>query len=98
MPEDAQPIQENPYLQYFCGYPSYDDGHLPFGPSLMVYFRKRLTTEVLGEINEIILSTVEFEKHDDDDYGDSGNDGAMIVDAACAPSNIRYLAGCVAAE
>jgi len=98
MPKNAQPIQENPYLQYFCGYHSYDDGHLPFDPSLMVYFRKRLTTEVLGEINEIILSTVEFEKHDDDDHGDSGNDGAMIVDAACAPSNIRYLAGCVAAE
>ena len=45
-------IQENPYLQYFCGYPGYDDEKLPFDPSLMVYFRKRLTPEVLGEINE----------------------------------------------
>ena len=47
-------IQENPYLQYFCGYPGYDE-KLPFDPSLMVYFRKRLTSEVLGEINEMIL-------------------------------------------
>ena len=50
--ETALQIQENPYLQYFCGYPGYDDEKLPFDPSLMVYFRKRLTPEVLGEINE----------------------------------------------
>lgn len=48
-------IQENPYLQYFCGYPGYDDEKLPFDPSLMAYFRKRLTPEVLGEINEMIV-------------------------------------------
>ncbi len=53
--ETALMIQENPYLQYFCGYPDYDDEKLPFDPSLMVYFRKRLTPEVLGEINEMIL-------------------------------------------
>jgi len=33
-------IQENPYLQYFCGYVGYDDSKLPFDPSLMVYFRR----------------------------------------------------------
>ena len=27
----------------------------PYDPSLMVYFRKRLTPEVLGEINEMIV-------------------------------------------
>ena len=53
--ETAFMIQENPYLQYFCGYPGYDDETLPFAPSLMVYFRKRLTPEVLGEINEMIV-------------------------------------------
>ena len=51
--ETALMIQENPYLQYFCGYPGYDDEKLPFDPALMVYFRKRLTPEVLGEINEM---------------------------------------------
>ena len=51
--ETALQIQENPYLQYFCGYPGYNDEKLPFDPSLMVYFRKRLTPEVLGEINEM---------------------------------------------
>ena len=94
-------IQENPYLQYFCGYPGYDDEKLPFDPSLMVYFRKRLTPEVLGEINEMIVRDAkerqakEAESKDDSDDSDdhpgaSGNSGTMIVDATCAPSNIRY--------
>ena len=98
--ETALQIQENPYLQYFCGYPGYDDEKLPFDASLMVYFRKRLTPEVLGEINEMIVRDAKKrqEKKDDsnnsddsdDRSGGSGNSGTMIVDATCAPSNIRY--------
>ena len=99
--ETALLIQENPYLQYFCGYPGYDDEKLPFDPSLMVYFRKRLTPEVLGEINEMIVRDAKERqvkeagfKDDDDDSdgqpGTGGNSGTMIVDATCAPSNIRY--------
>ena len=67
----------------------------------MVYFRKRLTLEVLGEINEMIVRDAkerqvkEAESKDDDDDSDGqpgtgGNSGTMIVDATCAPSNIRY--------
>ena len=66
----------------------------------MMYFRKRLTPEVLGEINEMIVRDAkerqekEAESKDDDDYdvapGSGGNRGTMIVDATCAPSNIRY--------
>ena len=99
--ETALMIQENPYLQYFSGYPGYDDEKLPFDPSLMVYFRKRLTPEVLGEINEMLVRDAkerqvkEAESKDDDDDSDGqpgtgGNSGPMIVDATCAPSNIRY--------
>ena len=93
-------IQENPYLQYFCGYAGYDDEHLPFDPSLMVYFRKRLTPEVLGEINEMILRDAkerqqkEAEENKDDDDSNppagGGNSGTLIVDATCAPSDIRF--------
>ena len=103
--ETALQIQENPYLQYFCGY---DDEKLPFDPSLMVYFRKRLTPEVLGEINEMIVrdakarqeKETKSEDHDDsnDDSGQSGNSGTMIVDATCAPSNIRSPPGCFPAQ
>ena len=98
--ETALQIQENPYLQYFGGYPGPDDVKLPFDPSLMVYFRKRLTPEVLCEINEMILrdakarqsKEIKSEDHDDSDHdsGQDGNSGTMIVDATCAPSNIRY--------
>ena len=98
--ETALMIQENPYLQYFCGYSGYDDEKLPFDPSLMVYFRKRLTPEVLGEINEMIIQDSKgrqakgSKSKDDDDSNDApgtgNNRGTMIVDATCAPSNIRY--------
>ena len=90
--ETALQIQETAYLQYFCGYREYDDSKPPFDPSLMVYFRKRLTPEVLGAINEMIITkaqpTKQEEKKRDDD--DSDNGGTMIIDATCAPSNIRY--------
>lgn len=103
--ETALEIQENPYLQYFCGYSGYDDEHVPFDASTMVYFRKRLTAEILGEINEMILRKIEAptapevaieepEKSDDDDSEQppSGgeNQGTMIMDATCAPANIKY--------
>ena len=92
--ETALQIQENPYLQYFCCYAGYDDSKLPFDPSLMVYFRKRLTAEVLGEINEMILrdaAKAEDKEDDNDDNDDgSGNSGTLMIDATCAPSNIRY--------
>lgn len=100
--ETGLQIQENPYLQYFCGYPGYDDEHLPFDPSLMVYFRKRLTPEVLGEINEMIIrdakarqQEADTQQKDDNDNNANpptggGNSGTLIVDATCAPSEIRF--------
>jgi hypothetical protein len=94
--ETALQIQETAYLQYFCGYREYDDSKLPFDPSLMVYFRKRLTPEVLGEINEMIIAKAQPKKVEkqepqkDDHDDDPGNGGTMIIDATCAPSNIRY--------
>ena len=94
-------IQEGAYLQYFCGYREYDDIKPPFDTSLMVYFRKRLTSEVLGEINEMIIAKAqllkkEAPKKDNDDDDEPGNGGTMIVDATCAPSQIP--AGRLAAQ
>lgn len=81
-------IQENPYLQYFCGYSGFDDSKPPFDSSSMVHFRKRITSEILGEINEMIIQ--EAQPKDDKDNDNDGNGGTMIVDATCAPSQIRY--------
>ena len=94
--ETALQIQETPCLQYFCGMAAYED-KLPFDPSLMVYFRKRLTPEILGEINEMIIAKSEDVEappdqpsSGDGDEPEPPNEGTLIVDATCAPQNIRY--------
>ena len=51
--ETVQQIRENHYLQYLIGLEGYRDEE-PFDPSSMVHFRKRITAEMLNEINERI--------------------------------------------
>ena len=62
----------------------YNDEKPPFDPSLMVYFRKRLTPEILGEINEMIIRNSESKENSDDEDKSNppSNKGTMIVDAA----------------
>ena len=50
--ELVEDIRENPYLQYFLGYEGYKD-ELPFDPSMMVHFRKRLSGNILKEIVKV---------------------------------------------
>jgi hypothetical protein len=91
--ETVSQIQENPYLQFFCGMGGYED-KIPFDSSLMVHFRKRLTPEILSKINEMVIAKSKEKlssKKDDEDKNDPPkNSGTMIVDATCAPSNIKY--------
>ena len=88
-------IQETPCLQYFCGMPEYMD-KLPFEASSMVHFRKRLTEEILGEINEMIIAKAQGKSDPPSDVPGNGdeeepeNEGDLLVDATCAPQNIRY--------
>lgn len=90
-------IRESPYLQSFLGYEGYKD-ELPFDPSMMVHFRKRLSGNILKEVNALIIEREkrEHEKADDDDHdppeGDTGegNKGTLIVDATCAPEDMRF--------
>ena len=99
--ELVEQIRENPYYQYFIGLPGYQQDP-PFVPSLLVEFRKRLTEEILGEINEMII---EFNQPDDeppesgDHTGDNKpdqktetteNKGTLMLDATCAPQNIAF--------
>ena len=97
--ELLEQITENPYFQYFIGLPGYQM-EAPFVPSLLVEFRKRLTPEILGDINDMIL---EYNTPDDDDDpsgsvsgegADEGsqdsNSGTLILDATCAPQNIEF--------
>jgi len=90
-------IMENPYMQFFIGLPGYTEKQ-PFVPSLMVEFRKRLNEEILGEINEMIIAYNEdHEDHDDQDLTGTDDEkethenvGTLILDATCAPQNIRF--------
>ena len=47
-------IQENPYLQYFCGYRGFDDSKPPFEASLLPQLRKRISQDVIDEIRELL--------------------------------------------
>lgn len=95
--ELVEQIRENPYFQFFIGLQGYKD-ETPFVPSLMVEFRKRLTEDILCEINEMIIA---YNAPDDPTPGGSGdssdsdngsdnNSGTLILDATCAPQNISY--------
>jgi hypothetical protein len=79
-------IQENPYMQYFCGIKEFSH-EPPFTPSLMVEFRKRFNDEVIREINEMLFVP---EPPKDDDDEDRPNNGTLIMDTTCAPANITY--------
>lgn len=101
--ELVEQIRENPYYQYFIGLPGYED-KIPFVPSLLVEFRKRLSEDVLNEINEMIIAYNAQQDDDDSNDGsgdagqsdqqdsetDSENAGTLILDATCAPQNIKY--------
>ena len=96
--ELVEQIRENPYYQYFIGLPGYQD-KIPYVPSLLVTFRKRLTEDILSEINEMIAA---YNYTDDDppeggaggsdepDDSEPENEGTMILDATCAPQQISF--------
>ena len=90
--ELVEEITENPYLQYFIGLPGFQTVP-PFVPSLLVEFRKRLTEDILSEINEMII---DYNTPDDPTPGGGNqtdqtesdtdeNARTMILDANCAP-------------
>ena len=92
-------ILDSPYMQYFIGMHSFSD-QTPFDASTMTLFRKRLTPEILDEINQMIVAAAKS----NDDPGSSGatggsseekrpepeNQGTLIVDATCAPADIHF--------
>ncbi len=101
--ETVDQIRENPYLQYFIGYKEYRD-EPPFDHSLMVHFRKRFDFESMQDINDMICLVEDESKlgdHDepppttsghsvDKDENQRENKGKLILDATCAPADIRY--------
>ena len=92
--ETVAHITMNPYLQYFIGLEAFTHKS-PFDQSMMTRFRKRISTKTLQEVNDIIIGRPkEKEDHDDEGHGGSDNgggiSGTLILDATCAPQNIRF--------
>ena len=90
----VQMVLENVYTQYFIGLHEFTT-KAPFSSTSMVYFRKRLTAEIMAEINEMIFAPEKQEEDGGEGNGGNpgageGNEGIMIVDATCAPADITY--------
>jgi hypothetical protein len=98
--ETVEMIAENPYMQYFIGLECFSK-KAPMEASLLTWFRKRISPEMLSEINDYIIGRKvieETEKKDPpDDTPSAGggtkeaeNKGTLILDATCVPSDIRF--------
>ena len=92
--ELVEQLRENPYYQYFIGLPGYVDEY-PFVPSLLVEFRKRLSEDILNEINEMIIEFVQHNRRnsqqnvektsnesDEDDNNEDNSDSNSSGDSA----------------
>ena len=93
--ETVEQIRENPYLQYFIGQSIYSN-ELPFDPSLLVHFRKRISPNLINQVNERMvekirsITPVKQKKKDSDAKNESPNRRKLIVDATSAPADISY--------
>ena len=56
--ETVAQIQENPYLQYFCGLKGFSI-QVPFAPSLLVEIRKRMGVNVFEQLHQAIIDQLE---------------------------------------
>lgn len=95
--ETIEQIRENPYLQYFIGLKSYQQ-EPPIDASMLVHFRKRIRVELINKINqEIVVREKEKEEIDGkkkdlnpEEAEKKTNQGKLILDATCAPADIKY--------
>ncbi|WP_246132360.1 transposase [Paenibacillus hemerocallicola] len=72
--ETTLQIMENPYLQFFLGFPGYLDQE-PFHHSLLTHFRARLGADILAEINDwIATESLASKPKEKDDKNDDDND------------------------
>ncbi|MEG4348050.1 IS5 family transposase, partial [Microcoleus sp. A003_D6] len=92
--ETVEQIRENPYLQYFIGLTAYSNKE-PFDSSMLVHFRQRIGINLVNKINEKMVKDHieiprEVEKKTSLETQSSPNQGKLILDATCAPADIRY--------
>lgn len=113
--ETIEQIRENPYLQYFIGFSSYQD-EVPLHASMLTHFRQRISLTLVSQVNELVVESIlsteipvsdeESDEEDDqsggeaelssvsanevDEHSQPPNQGQLLLDATCAPADIRY--------
>jgi hypothetical protein len=92
--ETVEQIRENPYLQYFIGQESYTN-EVPFDPSTMVYFRKRISASMVEEVNKVMVKRAGFDKEKRREKksvreSEEENKGKLLIDATVGPADIKY--------
>ncbi len=95
--ETVEQIRENPYLQYFIGCSSYSN-EIPFDASLLVYFRQRISVNLVNKVNQKMVKNLResttdrpsSSKKKPEDKRESENQGKLLLDATCASAYITY--------
>lgn len=83
-------LAENPYWQYFIGLKSFSH-KAPFGSTSLVYFRKRVTADIINSMNETLLEKLtEIRNNSGMKYDSAADESTTILDATCAPSYISF--------
>lgn len=104
--ELVEQITENPYLQYFIGLPGYQEKAPFDASTLVLFRRRINAKMLMDANEAMLAAEKEEQKSDDDhmDLPSGGgspekqetqensqeNQGTLILDATCAPVNIRY--------
>jgi len=71
--------KQNPYFQYFCGFNEFQVA-LPCHPTDLVYFRKRIGTEGVGQIFSMSVSL----------HGKKAEEKQVIIDTTVHEKNVTY--------
>lgn len=93
--ELVEQLKENPYFQYFIGLDCFQKD-APFDSSMMVHFRKRLDMELMNRVNEKVAEMRDGKKklsgtaHKEEADEEVTNKGQLLLDATCAPQDIKY--------
>jgi len=90
--ETVEQIKENPYLQYFIGLEVYENEEA-FDASMLVHFRQRIGMDLVNQINKKMVKEAEEEilpKVEEKGEGENQNRGKLLIDATCAPADIKY--------
>lgn len=81
-------IQENPYLQYFCGFECYTTDS-PFDASMMTHFRKRISAEMIREIQAQVFMAEAVERQEKEPETTKEETEEIVEDESLATAELE---------